>query len=276
MNTIVICTNNLVPPLLFRKVLMNAFTQADMRICTNVVVVSHYPVFEKFERIGDLIEDNFKHESHPKYAEIMNKEAIFDPKPFVSSYRNIVVGECEYSQDTIYKQLLIGAQFASNNTIIMEHDVLYPVDYVRKVSGILNSGIDLCYWANGKFFSNCGFFEIPDIMTLSRFAIKTDLFIEIYRNKVRHNLKFVEPILSGLNVFGDVSKEKITDNFAMVYGTDTIDVRHGLNVTGNFIVEDYSDFHEYWGSEDEIKPLISGTYKEFVEKHPSCNFGIWS
>jgi hypothetical protein len=40
-NVIVVCTNNLVPAILFRRVLSNVFVQADILKDTSVVVVSH-------------------------------------------------------------------------------------------------------------------------------------------------------------------------------------------------------------------------------------------
>lgn len=273
MNNIVICTNNLVPQALFRKVLMNAFIQADMVGDTHVSVVSHYPVFENYI----YLYREFVKEEHKSFSDVILKEPFFDPDIFESTYDNMVVGECEYSHLTIYRQLREGAfRRLEANVVIMEHDVLYPLNYLKTVSGILNAGMDACYWAKGKFFSNSGFFEVPNVMTLSRFSMKWDQFIKVFENKLEKKLTFVEPLLDGIPVSGDLSEEVVTRKFAMVHGIDTLDIRHGLNVSGNYIVEEYSDCHEYWGSASEIFPLIDGPCKTFVEKHPSCNYGIWS
>lgn len=268
-NIIVICTNNLVPPLLFRKVLTNAFTQADMVGDTFVSVVSHYPVFDNFvyNRQSNLVE-----KQHKQFSDVLLKTPIFDPSMFSSQHANIVVGECEYNCNTIYSQLLLGTNFDRGNVIIMEHDVLYPINYLKIVSSVLNSGLDACYWNSGKFFSENGFYDVFGVMTLSRFAMRWNSFRRVYENKLEKGIAFVEPGLKG--IVNDENREDIiTDNFAMLNGLDTIDVRHGLNVSGNYLVDSYSDYHEYWGSAEEIKPLIHGTYGDFVEKHPTYGYG---
>jgi hypothetical protein len=213
---------------------------------------------------------------HKNFSDVLLKTPVFSPEGFSSDHFNYVVGECEYNHSTIYRQLLLGAHCYADNIIIMEHDVLYPMNYAKTVSGILDSGMDLCYWARGKYFSDLGFFDLPNIMTLSRFSMKRKQFVKVFENKKDKDLKFVEPALRGIEIQGDFSQEIVTDNFAMVYGIDTLDIRHGLNVSGNYIVENYSQGHSYWGDYSEIYPMIDGPCRRLVESHPSYNYGIWN
>ena len=64
-NVILVCTNNLVPEILFKKVLMNAFIQADISGNSSVVVVSHYPVFEEHL---DLDDPSLKKVQHKNFS----------------------------------------------------------------------------------------------------------------------------------------------------------------------------------------------------------------
>jgi hypothetical protein len=271
-NTILICTNNLIPKNLLKKVVENAADQAIKLGDTQIVIVSHYPVVENYEKV-DLL--NCKDQVHDKLQSTIIKEPFIKSFPIISNY---VVGEKEYSIDTIFKQMLFGSsKVDSESIIIMEHDILYPPNYLKKTSSIIGCGFDICFWQSLAFFSLKGFFRFKSV-ALSRYSFKKSFFDLVFLEKMVRKSLTTEPFLLEYEsfAFADIkTEEKFFSNYAVIHETDVLDIKHGLNTSGQLNVEKYEDEHPFWGKAEDISKLIDDNYKETVNKNISYSYGLW-
>lgn len=269
-NTVLICTNNLVPKNLLKRVVENAVDQAMKLGDTQVVIVSHYPVVENYEKV-DL--PDCKDQIHEKLQSTIIKEPFIKQLPLLSNY---VVGEKEYAIDTIFKQMLFGSsKVDSESIIVMEHDILYPPNYLKKVSAIIRTGFDICFWGSSCFFSLKGFFKIKNV-ALSRYSFRKSFFDQLFFDKMTRKSLVTEPLLLEYEPFVFLkTDEKFFSNYAIVHETDVLDIKHGLNTSGQCNVEKYENEHPFWGKIEDVSRLIDDNYKETVNKNVSYSYGLW-
>jgi hypothetical protein len=69
--------------------------------------------------------------------------------------------------------------------------------------------------------------------------------------------------------------EKFFGNYAISNEVDVLDVKHGLNTSGQCNVEKYESEHPFWGKIENVSHLIDDNYKETVNKNLSYSYGLW-
>jgi len=271
-NAILICTNNLIPKNLLRYVVENAINQSIRVGDTEIVVVSHYPVVENF-KTAEIAE--CKNQIHEKLQQIIIKEPVVKPFSDVK-ISNYVIGEKEYSIDTIFKQMLFGSSKTDSETIVvMEHDILYPPNYVFKSSGIINSGFDICFWQSSCFFSLKGFFRVKN-MALSRYSFNREFFDGLFTEKMLKKSLITEPFLTDYeSVIFMNTDERFYGNHAVVVETEVLDIKHGFNTSGQCVVEKCENDHPFWGKIEDVAKLIDDNYKDAMSKNTNYSFGLW-
>lgn len=272
MDSILLCTNNVIPKKLFEAVVRNAIGNLDGN-CDNIVIVSQYPVFSRYISI-DIPNARHPDESkHSKLSSIILKTPFLDHlNPSGSDIIvNIVVGEKAYAVETIYYQLLAGLPYCGDCISIFEHDVLYPHDYLFKSLGAIKQGVDICLWDDNVYLSYNGYFKVPYSYMFSRFCF-SKAFLEYHvRDKMKRGKSFIEPALKG--VFGQ-SGEPQYENFLIVNGDDVMDIKHGFNTGGYVLVDSYYDNHIYWGSKDLYLGLIDQEYMRATQSNLDCFYGF--
>ncbi len=277
MNSVLICTNNLVPKRLFSEVICSAIYQASEIPDTNVVLVSHYPVTEKFLEVDLSLAKPPDRSKHNKHEDAILKAPFFDfyckrMNVDCSLLTNLVVGEKAYCLDTIYRQILYGAMICKKNIAIVEHDVLYPKNYLQKVFGVLDSGKDICFWDDAIYLSYQGFFRMPNNNMFNRFSFKNKTLCEHITSQMNAGNPIIEPALKNYSKTTEGAIEY--ENYSVVNGVDILDVKHGFNTGGYFFVENYMDHHDYWGHKDKYLNMIDQKYIDITQKNLSCFYGF--
>jgi hypothetical protein len=276
MNSILICTNNLIPKRLISTVLHCAIKQAESIHDTNIVVVSQYPVISQYfsaELSGCKDANPFL---HSRLSSCILKEPFFDSEcEFCRNkdlFINVVVGEKAYAMETIYKQLLLGSMYCGQNIAICEHDVFYPVNYLEKVFGVLDGGKDICFWKDAIYLSYQGYFRMPNNHMFNRFAFSNDFLQKHLRDKISRNNLCIEPALLGYSK--TLEEEPEWANYEVVGGVDVLDIKHGFNAGGYFMVDNYMDMHDYWGKKHIYLDLIDDEYRQATQQNQSCFYGF--
>ena len=276
-NSIIYCTNNLLPPLLFDKTLNDAHDHAE-RSSSELIVASHFPVLKSFIKINDDINLTIDNKIN-----VLNKivSLSFD----FNNSRNYVFGKLPYSLETILEQLLYAIKLAeSDKIIIMEHDCLYPDNYVDVMSDCLDKE-DIAYISKAKVFLNFnGFFNTIEQLTMSNIAWKKDLAIKVIERKLRlakENGTFEafepiiyrkedmerKPLLRAMleQIKNDPNRDipildfVCADDIFIKVNKVALDIKHGLNQSGYIKVNEdkYFEFHEYWGNSYDYTSLFS-------------------
>jgi hypothetical protein len=259
--TILLCTNNLVPKRLFETVLKGSvIPQAEANGC-DIVIVSHFPVFDQYTDNDCILSPKAEHK---EFWETLLKSPIVKASDCVAPFLNVVVGEMEYSLDTICEQLRVGLKLAKHDkVIIMEHDVLYPGDYVSKMIKSLAKEASLCYWKDFVLLCSSGYFKTPGMLNLSRLACTKRFFLDYLDAIMSFDDYFMEPQIP---YFDSDSTNRVYDDYGIIAnyeicgGDDVLDVKHGLNTEGNIIVDRFYDNHRFWGKASLTLSLIDAEY----------------
>jgi len=237
-------TNNLLQSNLLTETLSNVLSCCSyLNTCQpascltkcELIVVSQKPLFENFI-IYDGIFMTTKKKSYDSLSNYIVSENF--KKPLWC--KNIVVGEREYSTETLIDQIKVGVSYCSYNKVaLIEHDVLYPYNYIEKVESCLDL-CDICYWSNTRFLNQMGFYYIEDAHCLSRYSFKKK---RIEEWMISDKTKSFEPIIK--------FKKDIEDDDVIVINSDpTLDIKHGLNLTGQPYTDTYSDRDYFWGKKE--------------------------
>ncbi len=278
-NTILICTNNIIPKKLFKLVFSNCLLQAIDNGDTNVVLVSHYPVFSEHV-VSTIDNDGSFLRCHEKYKEITCTKPFLDncidsggeKNAFKEvNITNVVVGEQEYSINTIFKQLQVGLKYCNENIVIFEHDVLYPFGYTGKMINKLNLGCDICVWKNCLYWCYQGFFKSNEGMWFSRFSFKKNILEEHVLRSIETGTDQIEPCLKNI---GKTDGFYVYDNYTLIDGIEVLDIKHGLNTSGYMLFDEHEKEHFYWGKMDKYLDYIDDNYKIFINKHSDCFYGF--
>lgn len=270
-NAIIVCTHNLVPEKIFKRSLDLVFKQVECLPDTEVIIVSHYPVLDEYSLCKA---DGFKEKKRYLLEDCIIKAPFVVKSEVKIPIVNLVIGPAEFSIETIYKQMLLAAHSTNANYIcIAEHDVFYPENYFKICFGSLSNGIPLCYWKRASLLSVNGFFNIQDIITLSRFGFDKNLFVRLYEKKLANEKCLFEPVLGSAD-HKDLIDEVVKD-YCFIYSNDVLDIKHGANATGQIIVDDFYFSHPYWGDFDKISGLFDNKYLNSVSKNPSIGYGLF-
>lgn len=297
-STILYYTNNLLSKRLFKYTLNKVIKHAERNNC-QLVICSHFPVFDEYENI-DIKEiekrDNYfkefnaetgKYESKisPLY-DYVNRETINKPKNIKSI--NIVTGKLPYNAHSIFYQILYSLNVATGNYIfLMEHDCLYHEKYISTILD-LNKKFNkkISFTKNSLFMNTEGYFKIENSIALSGISGEKEFLKEIIGNKLniyKNKIDFFEPIFDfhaasyiekGVDIYK--FKEIIIDSHICTddhLPNSILDIKHGLNSGGNFgeINKNYHNNHEYWGYHIKYLCLI-----EDVKVGTKMKFGTFS
>lgn len=271
-SSIVICTNNLVPRTLFKEILERNISLASQVDNSEIIIVSHYPVCLEYVTYNFVNGPDLKY--HKEFEDVLIKNfkiqnSILDHVQYNVPIKNIVVGEREYNCNTILEQMRLAYHFCNyDKIIVMEHDIIYPQEYVKKVSRILDSGVDICYWKSTCYLSKDGYFKL-DTCSLSSFSFNKKSYINWLTNK---DEKSFEPILYGYGNFSEYSF--MFNNYAIVNSDDILDIKHGANTSGQIIPCEYFDEHPVLGKKEKYINLIDKEYSDIINQNKICSYGL--
>ena len=157
-------TNNLLPKKLFKHVLNNVIKHTQENNC-ELIVTSHFPITKQYEEISLNSKKSYGEDVRPdgeqersKIYDYIVKDVVIEPN---INYKSFVVGKIPYSLNSILKQIVLSLENASHeNIVLMEHDCLYPNNYISTVNKALTDyQKDFTYTASQTIFLNTlGFF----------------------------------------------------------------------------------------------------------------------
>ena len=278
--TILVPTHNLVPVNIFKTVIDNVLSQVESDgLDVELVIVSHYPVTDEYKSVDLPIVALSGHEG---IGDAIVKNPILSVRNCNIPVRNFVVGERAYSLETIYAQLMLGLEHAlCENIVIVEHDVLYPSGYFRSMIDALNSGVDFCCWRNCSFFCRYGFYEVPRSLAFSRFSFKSHFLSRFISSVSQEEMLVMEPEIDldcgafSSGEHGIYDDYGINAKYTILEGEDVLDVKHGLNSSGNVFVENYEENHPYWGNEKKWLNLIGDDFDQVALSNPIYAYGLF-
>lgn len=275
--TIIINTHNLVPEKMFVHVLKSVFLNAIKWDC-EVIIVSHFPVLDKYEEV-DISDSLIEH--HLEFEDVIIKGPVFSVDDFDIKIKNYVVGERRYSLHTICDQIMIGLKNSNTDRIIiMEHDVLYPEEYICDICSPLDLGADFSCWKNAILLGMVGYYRILNWVTFGRIAWKSS-FLEKYLISLKKDV-FVDMVpdisLRGCagvpEKFCEFNSVGLTAKYGVVEGTDVLDFRHGLNTYGNVLLNECFDSHPVWGDKMKWIDLIDKNFSRVTMRNPLYAYGL--
>lgn len=210
-----------------------------------LVIVSQFPITKNYDK-EILSEDQFYAEDH-----LGNTPAIYDNivtlgwDITVPNSQYIVVGKLPYTLESIIRQILVGLKRMScDNVLFMEHDCLYPVDYIcaaDKAFGLR----DFTYVSfMHRILSYEGYWDLKQpAFVLGASGGNRKLMIEVFENKLKliregkpfrfEPMLIIEPAIK-LNQYPDeiyIESSICMDTF-LEENHKVIDMKHGLNQNG--------------------------------------------
>jgi hypothetical protein len=162
------------------------------------------------------------------------------------------------------------------NIIMMEHDVLYPKEYLDETVAVLDEGYGFACAKNHLLFTLMGFSESIHSYHLSRFSGKKKSWLDFYNRVAIENSTQVEPSLKGIEGFGQRDLIEYEDYKIYNSSHPVLDISHGLNTTGKPFNPNLYDLDEYWGDKSEILALFDEDYVNFTNKNAIFNYGLHS
>jgi hypothetical protein len=274
-------TNNLLPLKLFKYTFYNTINLCKENDC-ELILTSHYPITEKYEEI------NLNNSTNKKDNAIYNyivKDFIIPEEDLKDvNIKSYVVGQLPYHYDSIMKQLLLSEEKCSgDNIILMEHDCLYPKDYIKVVNGFLDI-YDMTYSSfSNTLLSKCGYFNVAGgSYVLSTCSFRRSVFKDTYKRKlelINDKKQFLfEPYLDiQQKKYRNSYKEEIIinkhlniDNF--LKGQCVLDIKHNFNTDGMLMGDSYFHFHDYWKEDSQYIQLIDVDISDNNKK--MWNYGI--
>lgn len=273
-------TNNLLS-----KDLLSYSLKETIKHCKNnkceFILSSHFPLSEKYEnvKIGDQDVTN-----DPIYDYLVRQPVITEDDTNGIDHKMLTVGKLPYSYLSIYRQILISLERCKGrNVILMEHDCLYPDNYINAVKkALIEYRRDFSYCSFATCYLNReGFFKINSgSYCLSGCSGKKDLLIEIFKRKIKlaeNNEAFkFEPIINIMDALM-ILKEKakgeiiISDHICIdtfIKDGCILDIKHNLNADGLLVSKDYFHYHPYWGEDKKYIDMIN------VIPQAKWNYGI--
>lgn len=274
-------THNLLPKELLRHTLSSAVKHAKINNC-ELILTSHFPLTNDYidkkmfdsPFYADEIDPVTRKSSKSPLYDYLVKETILTSKEIEGvDIKSYVVGKLPYNITSIVKQIILSLDMCSgDNIIFMEHDCLYPDNYVKTVeTSLTNFGKDLTYCLYNICYLNFeGYFVPvdPNGLWLLSFAGKKDLLRNIYERKLelsKSNKKiFLEPILSCHDSYVKSIEPRdmaVKNNICIdkFLGKDRpiLNIKHKLNADGYTAGDKYFHDHLYWGNDKQYLDMMS-------------------
>jgi len=250
--TLVLCTNNLTPEPLLWQSLNFAAWEAE-KIGAHFVIISHCPVTKR-PAVFPHGWDGKRIKPHEEdLIQFIVEGELLSKKAFRIEICDAVIGIQSSNRENFCKQIVQALTFVPTEYVIfVEDDVIYPKDYFKNIAAALEeSGADLAIHKSYSFLDSCGFYDLNGIFSLSRYAGKTDLFLQHFQDRAQKESKHVsfEPQLKGLFEVpgGRAENEEVYDSFVALDGHPVLDIKHGLNFAGTMMGSAYTDEHPFWG-----------------------------
>ena len=275
-------TNNLICKDILKTTVAGVIGHAKKNNC-ELVITSHYPV------LSQHIPEKLPSSNVPNAFDIKGNEKSLD-KYMVKDLRmdgdgvatNYVVGPQKRAPKTIFDQIILSMERShGSNIVLMEHDCLYPDNYIPVVNDALND-CDFTYCSkNITFVSWKGYFKNLFLdFYLSSCSGNREIMQAIFKAKrdiFKNNISaWFEPILKKhvedqnsdmVKEFGIDKREIIVEDYKCIDdnlgdGVDILDIKHKLNYSGlpKFInSDDFSGYyhqHPYWNSSDKYIEMI--------------------
>jgi hypothetical protein len=279
-------THNLISPSILKFTLESCISHCRENNC-ELIVTSHYPVTNGFQ-YANLRDCKSKSK---KFDNCISKNIIVNIDDV--NCKAYVLGKMEYSVKTIIKQLIFSLNKCNGDIIIlMEHDCLYPKNYISTVSKLIENK-ELTYCQNNTcFITYYGFIKSMPHVYLSSFSFKKETLKKHLEHKLemfeKYNYSIIEPILDIKELENhlvnpdkkDVVEKEISigsynnicmDDF-LGEGNDILDFVHGLNsssicTTMSYIgelndptlkhyKESFFKEHKNWGNSKQYIDLI--------------------
>ena len=287
-------THNLLSANILEKTLTSCMESCKKNRC-ELILTSQYPL--TFSYYNDKIFFD-KVEETPIRQELeqlitKNLAIDYDNELICKPY---VLGKMPYSIKTILEQLLFSCSMCEGKFVtLMEHDCLYPPNYLSVVENCLKK-YEICHCLkNTCFASEYGFVKSLPHVYLSSFSFRKELFVKILKNKLdmlsKYGFTIVEPMsrvsvndlsegsfkdeecrngVIGQEMFLDDLSSKCIDE-DLGDGNDILEFVHGLNSSsidimfkymfesGRSVVEHCKttlfDNHVLWGASKQLQPL---------------------
>jgi len=273
-------TNNIVPAQLFQETLKRCVDAVSQLDDTELVITSHYPVTYTTDGSTPFVDvsDSFTAKQQESDTEIFTQVVVsgklVDVTGLSDRVKSFVVGPLQRDLSSILLQLQYSLSQSSGDYILMqEHDVFYPEGYHERMFAALEEH-EIAVAQPHTFLCANGFFRGHSLDLLSRYGARRNIWNTFTDHCLQHNIQVVEPLLGGRNLtYGDHIPRY--DDFVLVDDiSPTLDVRHGLNASGGFIIDEYNDSHEYWGHKDRWLNMIDKNHLDFIDKNQIYLHGL--
>lgn len=179
------------------------------------------------------------------------------PQDVPEGARLVIVDQQEGAHLDIYVRIRAGIIAAAHRTVFLcEHDVLYhPAHFVQHVVDPPPRGV-IAYDTAMQFFDARGYYSTPPgRMALSMaYGDRDDILSSVLQRLAAirrgERMKWAE-----LGASWQGFRDRIVRTRAEAQG-ESLDIRHGGNVTGARNGPRYSQSHEYWGDASTLQKVL--------------------
>jgi len=268
-------TNNLLPAPLLNETLSRMFEAAWRHECLQISS-SHFPITTCFR---DASEDVFLEPCRRgifNFDPCISEAYVTHPKCRVQTDIALVTGRLAYSPETIARQIVHAIRCTNlDKIILMEHDVLYPADYVPMMSAALDEA-EFAMYDSYLFMDASGFFNTEmEFRHLSRYAARRKTLEEFFMTKIEENrFGILEPVFRQ-HFCGDPDAD-LVDGVVVEGGPPVLDVKHGANAAGQIIVGRHQLMDDYWGFHPRYVSLFDDlAYDTFLGTDATLGYGLF-
>ena len=268
-------TNNLLPAPLLSETLEGMFKAAWKHNCFQIAS-SHFPITPRFTDVSD---DEFLapcRDGIIGFDPCIAEAYVKNPECRVQTDIAVVTGRLRYSPETIAHQIVHAIRRTNvDKIILMEHDVLYPENYIPLMSAALD-GADFALYDKYLFMDGDGFFGTDmEFRHLSRYAARREALEEFFMSKIEEDrFSILEPVFTQ-HFSGDPDADMV--HGVVVSGdAPVLDIKHGANAAGQIIVGEHRLMDDYWGFHPKYLSLFDDPgYNAFLETDGTLGYGLF-
>ena len=251
--TLLYYTNNLTPKRLLQKTLKDVLDVAASRKDLELIVCSQFAISE-FPQKKSLASVELEWEDIDRFVV---SERLFNEKDQPFPIKTFVVGKMPRLLKSLTEQLIFCLQQVETEAVIFaEDDILYPPEYFERVIAALDDSPPIVYAEPFILFNTHGFYDADGEFYLSRYAGRTDLFLDHFKKELIQPRNF-EPILKGKISSSSYDGVQMYEDFVVVtLENPVLDIKHGLNIVGVPLHPNTRDEDPFWGNKKDIVTLI--------------------
>jgi hypothetical protein len=273
-------TNCLLPKPLLKESLRRASAAAG-RANYGLIVSSHLPVSNSYTDCSVDFDGLVNEDPGEALSEFMD---VFSVSENLGSHAmNLVTGLLVYSPETIVTQIVHALEVSNIGShlpvVLWEHDVMYPEEYVGSVSAQIRNGVEFVLYHDHVFADRFGYFK-PNMhfWHLSRYsAQKGALYAHFGRKLKMGSTGVLEPVPREFYQ-GDGDQGNVVDSYAIVRGKPVLDIKHGANASGQFLIDNHREKDPEWGNccDSVLQYLLDEEYDTFLERKPDVGYGLFT